>query len=395
MKWTNKGHEFDKFASEIKKLYDKKIVVFGAGNFGEKLGKALDYFDLLECFIDNDIQKRKDKLLGRNIISLVDYLKMRDGGLVIVVAVSVKFSDSIVSQLESAKLKNREDFWTYSEFHDKVMPILLCYYYGKIYMELAQITLTERCSLKCKKCAHGCYNVDSKAEDMTLSNAFKSADSFFAKVDFIDEFVLIGGEPLLYSHLAEVIEYVGMKYRNQMGIYSITTNGTIIPNENVLKVCKKYKVLFRVSNYSKTLPRLIDSYKRLIEKLGNYGVEYSMGDEDGNWIDYGFDYVEKEYNTDDLMKTFDLCHTPCREVRGDKLYYCVMARSVSDNLKFDEGVNDFLNLDGLKSDNYKKELMEFNMGYSDKGYLDMCRRCNGMDVLNYPIPVAEQIWSDV
>jgi hypothetical protein len=391
MKWTNKGHEFDEYASDIKKIYGKKVVVFGAGNFGEKLGKALDYFNLLECFIDNDIKRQKDKLLGRDIISLDEYMKMGNSNLIIVVAVSAKFSNSIVNQLENARLKINEDFWTYNEFHDKVMPILLSYYYDKIYMELAQITLTERCSLKCKKCAHGCYNVDNKADDMPLSFAFKSADSFFSKVDFIDEFVLIGGEPLLYSHLAEVVEYVGIKYRNQMGIYSITTNGTIIPNEKVLKSCKEHKVLFRISNYSKTLPRLADSYKRLIETLENYGIEYNIGDGEGSWIDYGFDYVEKEYNPDELMKSFDLCHTPCREVRGNKLYYCVMARSVSDNLKFNEGVNDFLDLDSLKSDNYKKELMDFNMGYSDKGYLDMCRRCNGMDVLNYPIPVAEQI----
>jgi hypothetical protein len=46
-------------------------------------------------------------------------------------------------------------------------------------------------------------------------------------------------------------------------------------------------------------------------------------------------------------------------------------------------------LDDLECD--KKELMEFNMGYSEKGFLDMCRRCNGADDLNYKIPVAEQM----
>jgi hypothetical protein len=299
--------------------------------------------------------------------------------------------DSIICQLENVGLRHGEDFWLYEEFINKILPVMMTYFYGKSYMRLAQITLTERCSLKCKKCAHACYNVSNAAEDMVLSEAFRSADSFFSKVDYIDEFVLIGGEPLLYRQLSEVIEYIGEKYREQMGIYCITTNGTIVPDNSVLKACKKYNVLFRISNYSKTLPRLKDSHKRLMAALDEYGIEYILGSPDGNWIDYGFDYLEKDNNLVELIKTFDECHTTCREVRGNKLYYCVMARSVSDNLNLNEGSDDFLDLDSLTGEDYKKILLEFNMGYSDKGYLDMCRRCHGMDSVNYPIPVAEQM----
>ena len=68
-----------------------------------------------------------------------------------------------------------------------------------------------------------------------------------------------------------------------------------------------------------------------------------------------------------------------------------MARSVSDNLNYNEGKDEYLDLDKLTGENYKKELLEFNLGYSEKGYLDMCRRCHGMDAINYPIPVAEQL----
>jgi hypothetical protein len=344
---------------------------------------------LLDCYIDNNTERQKDNLLDVNIISFDEYMKKENDNPFIVVSVSSKFSDSIVKQLEGCELKINENFWLYDEFRNKVLPVLLAYYYGKTYMKIAQIALTERCTLKCRKCAHGCYNVDSKAEDMPLSVAFKSADSFFSHIDYISEFVLLGGETFLYSHLSEVIEYIGERYGKQMGIFSITTNGTIIPNKKVLEACKKYNVLIRISNYSKALPRLTEQYKRLGVTLENYEVEYWLGDADSGWIDYGFDYVEKEYDSDKLIKAFDSCHTPCREVRGNRLYYCVMARSVSDNLKLNEGVNDFLNLDDLECD--KKELMEFNMGYSEKGFLDMCRRCNGADDLNYKIPVAEQM----
>ena len=61
---------------------------------------------------------------------------------------------------------------------------------------------------------------------------------FFFKVDYIQEFVLIGGEPLLYEKLPQVIEYIGSKYRNQINIFSITSNGTILPSKELINVCK-------------------------------------------------------------------------------------------------------------------------------------------------------------
>ena len=106
---------------------------------------------------------------------------------------------------------------------------------------------------------------------------------------------------------------------------------------------------------------------------------------------YHIEYLNKEMDEKKLIETFDKCLTPCREVRENKLYFCVMARSVSDNLHLEEGQGDYLDLDKLHGENYKRELMEFNLGYSEKGYLDMCHRCHGMDAINYPIPVAEQL----
>jgi hypothetical protein len=390
MKWTNKGHEFDHIWMNHKELAHKKIFLFGAGNYGKKLGAVLKKFDLLEGYIDNDVHLQGSELLEKTILSLDEYICKHDENVKIVISVSKQYLPDIEKQLESYHLKYRQDYWLYDEFVQVVFPVLLTYCYGKTYMNLAQIVLTERCSLKCKKCAHACYNVDNKATDTPISDAFKSADCFFTYIDYIDEFVLIGGEPLLYKQLAEVVGYVGQNYRGQMGIYSITTNGTIVPSKEVLEECKKYGVLFRISNYSKTLPRLKDSYKRLMDKLDEYGIDYILSDPDAEWIDYGFDYLDKPYDPASLTQMFDNCHTPCREIRGSKLYYCVMARSISDNMKFNEGREDYLDLESLTGENYKKELLEFNMGYSEKGFLDMCRRCHGMRSTNY-IPAAEQV----
>ena len=68
-----------------------------------------------------------------------------------------------------------------------------------------------------------------------------------------------------------------------------------------------------------------------------------------------------------------------------------MARSVSDNLNFHVGEQDYLDFLKLDETEYKKEVLEYSLGYSDKGYLDMCRYCNGAEAKDKPIPVAEQM----
>ena len=390
MKWTNKGHEIEKADISFSNGFHKKVYIFGAGKIGRTTGLTLTALGLLGGYIDNDRERQGIVFLDRPVISLEEYLRFEDEPA-IVVACAEKHALEIEKQLKQKRLIRGKDYFFGEEFHNKILPIISALYLDKVYIRLAQITLTERCSLKCKKCAHACYNVDGSAEDMDLLAVYNSADNFFSKVDLVNEFVLIGGEPLLYKHLLQAIEYIGKKYRNQMGVYCITTNGTIVPNEEVLRACQKYQVLFRISNYSKAIPRIKKSQQKLIAALEKYQIEYKLAIEDGNWIDYGFEYLNKEMDEKKLIETFDKCLTPCREVRENKLYFCVMARSVSDNLHLEEGPGDYLDLDKLHGENYKRELMEFNLGYSEKGYLDMCHRCHGMDAINYPIPVAEQL----
>lgn len=390
MKWKNKRHELEEFATNLPEKFRDKIYVFGAGELGKVTGLCLEKLGLLGGFIDNDTRKQGMVLCGKTILSLKEYLSCNED-VAIVISASQRIAREIEQQLMQEKLMYKKDYYVHDEFHDRILPIITAYYFNRTYMRLAQITLTERCTLRCKKCAHACYNVDSLSKDMSLSDVYKSADSFFAKVDFINEFVLIGGEPLLYQQLANAIDYVGEHYRKKMVIFSITTNGTIVPSKEVLEASRNYRVLYRISNYSASLPRLREAHRRLLSTLEEYGIEYKLSPESGNWIDYGFDYLNKSMDEDELIKTFDHCLTPCREVRGNKLYFCVMARSVSDNLRLGEGREDYLDLERLDGPDYQKELMEFNLGYSEKGYLDMCHRCHGMNAEKYPIPIAEQI----
>lgn len=392
MKWQNKGHEFDERAEVLIPSFlehGEQIYMFGAGYLGNELRLVAEHIGCFAGYLDNDTEKQQMGRDGIRVMSLEEYMRSGRKGW-IVIAVDEKYVPEIAVQLTEQGLVIEKDYFVWHTFLKRTLPVLAAYHYGKSYVELAQISVTERCSLRCRKCAHACAYVSADAEDMLLEEVCRSADIFFSRVDLIREFVLIGGEPLLYRKLPEAVSYIGERYRGQMIHFCITTNGTILPKEELLQVCRQYGILFRISNYSMQLPHLKEKYRRLTELLDERGIEYMLGDAEEKWMDYGFDSVCRDDNETELQKVLNRCQTSCREVRGNRYYYCVMARSVSDNMGFGVGKDDFLDLEKLPED-YKKILLEFELGYSEKGYLDMCRRCNGVEAKKYPVPAAEQV----
>ena len=386
MKWTNKGHELDEYAKNVCDIFSlyKKIVLFGAGNIGSRIRRVLVEYDILAGYVDNDVEKQKSGVDGEKVFA-PDELK--DIQAFIVVSVGVEYCDAIKTQLMDMGLYEYRNFITVEEFETKWFPILSYYYFGKLYTNLAQISVTERCTLRCKKCAHACHAVDINLDDMSLDDAKQSADLFFGTFDAVGEFVLIGGEPFLYKYLAELVEYIGQKYRNKIILFTITTNGTIMPADLLLEVCKKYNVVIRVSDYSNTLPRLKEHYAKLYDRIKDMDSIVWETNNENSWIDYGFDDSISKGELDTL-RTFDTCKTLCREVKREKYYYCVMAHTVSNNMKLNMGENDYFDL-SIKFD--KKELLEFEVGYSEKGFLDMCSICRGREAGKFSIPAAEQI----
>lgn len=389
MKWSNKGNELNERIKNVISTYEKQkgIYVFGAGILGEEMRAILEEYGVFKGYIDNDIEKQKYGYNGADVTSFKHYNQIPEETWIIIAA-SERNTREIQKQLEDTGLYEGRDFFLYQKFINEIFPILSFYYYKKLFAQLAQICLTERCTLKCKKCAHACYNVANSAQDPTVEYVKESADWFFSKFDIVREFDLIGGEPFLYKDIKEIITYIGEKYRDKIILFAITTNGTILPDDEIIDLCKKYDVTIRVSDYSASIPRLRSQYKKLYDKLSANRVIVWETDNENSWFDYGFEVVDQGSNEKDLIEVFDKCRTPCREISGSRYYYCVMARSVASNLGIEIGETDYIDLAEIED---KTILLEFQMGFSDKGYLDMCRYCRGIEARNYLIPAAEQI----
>lgn len=386
MKWNNRGHEFDDIAIE---LIDEKngemFYVFGAGKIGLERYKALSHFNMLKGFIDNDCSKQNNKIENFSIISLDDYCAV-DAKNRIVICAGEKIALLIKKQLEEKGLVYRRDFFLHNEFFEYYFPIYLTYKRKQMYLEMTQLSLTERCTLKCEKCAHGCFNVPIIAEDVSYETMVAGIDLYFSKVDFVKEFALIGGEPLLASSLCSVISYINDNYRDKIDVLSITTNGTIMPSEQLIALCKSSFVLFRISNYSLQIPNLIKNYERLVKILDENKLQFIMSEPEKDWWDYGFEDYDRGSDEKILRQTFSTCKTICKELRGNTLYACIMARCINENLfhrKDEIGYN-------LGNTDDNKIFLEACLGFSGLGYMKTCQYCRGAEAVNYVVPAAVQ-----
>lgn len=388
MKWNNKGQELDSKSETVVKEFTerKQIVLFGAGQRGAELRRILEHYGIFGGFIDNDSVKQENGYNGAKVYSPGTYQAQRIKSWIVITA-SDSNASVIAGQLEDFGYTQKADFWHYEEFIKDIFPILSFYYFQKLFVYLAQISVTERCTLHCKKCAHACHKIAITADDMKLDMAKESADFFFRHVDVVNEFVLIGGEPFLYTELGELIDYIGRNYRKKILTFAITTNGTILPSDKIVELCKRYQVTVRVSDYSDTIPKLQTRYDLLYDKLSEVEVIVWKTKKEDCWFDYGFEEVDRGEDVCQFVEAFDRCRTDCREIRGSRYYYCVMARTVPENMGWRIGADDYLELKDLQD---KKIFFEYQQGFSSKGYVDLCRHCRGAEALRFLIPAAEQ-----
>ena len=122
MIWNHKGHELDQYAERMTGLNPQiKYYIFGAGILGKELMIVLRKYGCLVAFIDNSIEKQQNKIDDFEVISFQEYLKRRDGQIVI--AATKKNSRIIRKQMEENLLHHEIDFFEYDEFSERVFQI--------------------------------------------------------------------------------------------------------------------------------------------------------------------------------------------------------------------------------------------------------------------------------
>lgn len=362
------------------------IIVYGFGRVAQRnMKKLIMDFHIMFAIDNNPDWQLVSNKWNIEIKSLEEARESIQDYKIVVTTSSLAY-ESIKKDLIKIGKEECKDFCRLETF------MLEWYWKNKRQVCISQVlsTVTTRCTFRCKHCSNLMpyftkqydYNAEDIVEDLRL---------LFGRVDYLASYYLIGGEPLLNKNLPNIISEVCKNFSNRIGYIQIITNGSIVPNEQLIKVMKQYDIKIRISDYTKKIP-----YKKKLEEViltfENEGIEYSISDYK-IWMDLGFPH-ENLSISGDMQRHMLKCSQGCHSVNDKKFYYCSTlwdAEKSGLHVANDRDYIDLQNTTGNFEED-KIQMLTYCSGIIEGGCISLCTRCRGFGADNaYKVEVAEQM----
>lgn len=276
-------------------------------------------------------------------------------------------------------------------FHiDEFGSVYNMYKFDKLNLAMLSYSITQKCTLKCKHCASFMPYIN-KPENYSIEKIMEDIDNCFKLVDYINAFVLVGGDAMMHPQFNEIFELICQKYyKKKFNTLEIATNAIIMPTQQQIELFQKYDAFIRFTNYGEFV-KTVQKIPQTIELLEKHNLRYDHVQFD-HWLDIGYEQSQNNIKKENLVKFFNACDKrSCMSVSDNKMFFCSNALYAhnADFCNLDSA--DYFDISNIDNVN-KRELMEFMLGYSEKGYYEYCKKCNGsFNVNNKKIPVGEQL----
>lgn len=238
------------------------------------------------------------------------------------------------------------------------------------------VYLTTRCSLNCEKCNNLMPLFHGRAFDFSWTKTKVSLDILLSEMKELIFCELVGGEPFLNKDLGEILDYVGENRKIRQVV--IITNGTIIPDGQMIERLKKYNILVRVSDYG-----IFAKMSAFVAKLDDAGVNVRI-QQDMKWNDGG-GINQRSRGHKALKQQYNHCEfsLKCKYLCEDRLFSCARAASLY-HLGLFDSQRDILTI----SEHTKTEdISAFYL--HDEG--DICDYCDLCTEQGKEIPAAVQV----
>lgn len=377
----------DKQFGKLKKNWIdiKEIILFGLGSVTRQHLDSMKKDFHISAIIENDSRKKNTVFSNIPVLDIHDVNLASGKSKVVMMTVVQSIQQSMKKELEALGLKEYEDFCGIDRFVSEWYWISR--HEVRVYqMDMAVTTL---CTLKCRNCNMFIPYYNSQ-EKVTKDVLKESLDAFFLKFDYVYHFSIVGGEPLLNENMTFVLQYLAENYLEKIDHIKITTNGTVLPKEEIICWIKKCNAEVKVSDYSKS-----SGCSNKIEKLGELfekqGIPYKVLP-DLEWKDFGFPHSPCCYT--DVEKHRKACGVTWRGLNEKKIYYCNVIWSAEKIGLYKAMPQEYFSLEGLYSGKRDAEkLLSFVLGDMDiKEEINFCKLCGGCGADNQTIvPAGIQI----
>lgn len=383
MKWEKKGHEYD----EMAKLFDDFEVsyyIWGAGIFGKAFLDEFGETFFIKAFIDKNKKKQKTSFCNLDVLSpevfFNNYKKKQ------IVIVSTGQTRSVYDELEKFGLKRHQDF-----FHiDEISSIYMMYKCNKVYVSDLTLDITECCTLKCEHCNAFMPKID-KPQNFSVEQIVNELELYFQWVDVVNVMGICGGDAMVHPQFNEILNWLGETYYpKKIKHIEVYSNAVLIPNQETLRLFKKYNVIYRFTDYYGNSGK--QNISEVVELLVKNDIMYDHVQFD-TWYDCGYPQESNGITSEkELIRFFEQCdRKTCHGIMKEKLLFCSMCVS-ADRIGYCKiEKEDYFDL-RYYSEDRRKEFIEFYLGYCEKGYLSYCKKCNGsMNVNTKKIEVGMQV----
>lgn len=363
------------------------VIVYGMGVVASRfVDKIIQDFQV-PYIIDN-----KKYGTSYNNIPIVAYEEIKEKVLkkeykIVVTTAGATYS-GIQQTLEKDGLAEGEDFCHIEQF------AVEWYRMNRKQTNIIEVhtAVTTRCTLNCKNCNMFMpYYPQDRWKNYTFNEMKEDIDLMLKYVDYIFWYIFLGGEPFLNKELKNIIAYIGEKYSDKVGHMGITTNGTIIPDDETLVQIKKYKVRISISDYTKTV-FYEEKMVKFINKLDEWGIWY-IKNQMSDWKDFGFPREPFQWGEDEASSHMRSCSPLFHGVNDKKLYYCHVIWSAEKAGLYVNPEQDYIKLTELdcNKESDKERVSEYCRGKCKDGFLRFCMLCGGCGADNKKIiPVGIQ-----
>ncbi len=372
-----------------------RIIIYGTGPYGALTLHALKARGLAPAaFCDSNQANWGGKYYGHEVISPIELKTSHPDALVLVASLQFKYLDK---QLKQRGHRVLDCDFLFADIDltgiaasspvERLRWFLDLYLFAvdaandanNLKIKSLDVVVTEKCTLKCADCSN-LMQYYEKPVDSALDVMFVSLDRLMAQIDDIYEFRLIGGEPLMYKKLPEVIKHLST-YANCRHI-TIFTNGTINPKGEMLEAVKNKRVTLIISDYgslSKNVKPMLDSMK-----AENVPVIHLN---QGSWQDCA-QIKPVERTQERLEEVFgNCCVNDTLNLLHGKLYTCPFSAH-TDNLKaVPHTVDDIVDLMNSEPTGLKERIRTLVAG---RKFTSACGYCAGRDYNSGTVEVAVQ-----
>jgi len=375
MKWENRGHELDAVSEQY--LAVKTLYIWGTGSRGTDCINFLEWLkidtDFTIYFVDSKPEKQGTVYRGHKVLSPDELFARYDAESAV-----VSSNEEISGILGQHKVPYFDLAATNHEKHLFIQHFLctyMLYKYDKLLSHWMDYNSTLRCNLNCD----GCLNLNNEIEnprEQSLDDFKQHIDAVFEKIDLCYSFHFSGGEPFLSKELPDIMHYLADNYGSRIYDKFVITNGTILPSDNLLNAMRPnagvggYWVF--IDDYRGTVPLAQKRIPEIEKRLCDYGISYKVV-RVNNWynLKYG---TEKYYSYDDIAMIYhrDNCNTFLQNFEDGRIYSCCY-----EAFAYKAGLIDHVDFLDIRSAS-KAEILEYRLGYTQTGYVDMCRHCQGI-----------------